>query len=176
MNQKTKQLKLYKYLGQQLGIKSVYFLKHAFDVKTTDFTRDELKRIVKEKTNIDVYSADRTHYFTDWGTWRQLILYDWTDKKKYLKDQYDCDNYASSFCARMSEIYGLNTAGRLFCDVYNANNGEKIAAHVAVLIVDKDKRVFLMESQTDKVLEITSSDQELIIGSWRYELRYVRFN
>ena len=90
MNQKTKQLKLYKYLGQQLGIKSVWFLKHAFNVKTIEFTRDELKRIVKEKTGTIAYSADRKHYFTDWDTWRQLIQYDWTDKKKYLKDQYDC--------------------------------------------------------------------------------------
>jgi len=47
---------------------------------------------------------------------------------------------------------------------------------VAVLIVDKDKRVFLMESQTDNLIEITAPTQKLIIGSWRYVLKYVRFN
>ena len=176
MNDKLQQLKLYKYLGQQLGIKSVYFLEHAFNVKPTTLTKSELVQIVKDKTGTITYSADKIHYFTDWETWKQLIEYDWTDKKKYLADRYDCDNFSGSFSARMAEIYGLNTAGRLYCDVYNKDTGVKIAAHVAILIVDKDKRVFLMESQTDNLIEITAPTQKLIIGSWRYVLKYVRFN
>ena len=176
MNQKIQQLKLYKFLGQQLGIKSVYFLERAFNIKPTIRAKNELVQIVWEKTGKPAYSADKKHYFTDWETWKQLIEYDWTNKKKYLADRYDCDNFAGSFCARMAEIYGLNTAGRLYCDVYDKDTGVKINPHVAVLIVDKDKRMFLMESQTDNWIEITDPTQRFIIGRWQYVLRYVRFN
>jgi len=169
-------LTMFKKLGTELGKSSVYFLKTAFGIKPIVRTKSELVQIVWDKTGIPAYSADKKHYFIDWKTWEQLIFYDWTDKKKYLKDRADCDNFSSSFCARMSEIYDLNTAGRLFCDVYDKDTDKKLAGHVAVLIVDKDKRVFLMESQTDKWIEITNQNQRLVIGQWRYSLRYSRFN
>jgi len=176
MNQKIQQLKLYRFLGQQLGIKSCQFLEGAFNIKPVVRSKSELVQTVKDKAGIPAYSADKEHYFTDWETWKQLLEYDWTDKKKYLTDRYDCDNFAGSFCARMAEIYGLNTAGRLYCDVYDKDTGVKINPHVAVLIIDKDKRVFLMESQTDNLIEITDPTQRFVIGRWQYVLRYVRFN
>jgi len=176
MNDKTQQLKLYKYLGQQLGIKSCQILERAFGIKPIVLTKRELTDIVKEKTGIPAFSADLSHYFVDWKTWEQLIEYDWTDKKKYLVDRYDCDNFAGSFQARMTETYGLNTAGRLYCKVYDKDTGVIVSGHVAVLIVDKDKRVFLMESQNDKTLEINDPTQKLVVGNWRYVLNYVRFN
>lgn len=167
---------MFKKLGTELGKSSVYFLKRAFSIKPTTLGGSRLIEIVKDKTGIPTFTADRIHYFTDWETWRQLILYDWTDKKKYLVDKYDCDNFSSSFCSRMAEIYDLNTAGRLYCNVYDKDTGKKVAAHVAVLIVDKDNRVFLMESQNDKTMEITNQNQRLVLGQWRYRLNYVRFN
>ncbi len=168
-------LQLYKYLGTQLGIRSVKFLKTAFNVKSTPITRQQLQDIVKARTGITAYCLDRKYYVTDWEVWKGLIEHDWTDKKQYLHDKYDCDNFSNSFCARMSEIYDLNSAGKLRCDVYRADNGEKIAGHLAVLIVTTDGKVFLYESQRDTYLEIKTPDQKLILGSWEYRLNFGRF-
>ena len=169
-------LKLFKQLGTKLGISSVYFLKRAFSIRPVVRYKSELAKVVLEKTGIPTFSADRKHSFVSWEIWKELIQRDWSDKKKYIKDFADCDNFSSSFCARMSEIYDLNTAGRLFCTVYDKDSGEKVSGHVAVLIVDKDQRVFLLESQTDRYLEIANRSQRLVIGNWRYVLNYVRFN
>jgi len=159
----------------QLGIRSVKFLKTAFNVKSTFITRQQLQDIVKARTGIPAYCLDRKYAVIDWEIWKGLIEYDWTDKKRYKTDVADCDNFSNSFCARMSEIYDLNSAGKLICKVYNANTGKYIAGHLAVLIVTNNGKVFLYESQRDTYLEIKTPDQKLVLGNWRYVLNYSRF-
>lgn len=174
MDKKLK-LKLFKRLGTELGKASCVFLRRAFRIKPTTLGRSKLTAIVKERTGIQSYCLDRIYALINWEIWEQLIYYDWTDKKKYLVDTYDCDDFSRSFCARMSEIYDLNSAGSLHCTVYNALTGNRIAGHLAVLIVTSGGRVFLMESQNDGWLEIKSPSQDLVIKNWRYKLHSVTF-
>ena len=56
------------------------------------------------KLNLDSkYWACSKKEFEDWITW------DWTNGKKYIAEQYDCDNFAFSFKARCDRKIGINT-------------------------------------------------------------------
>ena len=51
------------------------------------------------------YWACSKKEFEDWIQW------DWTNGKKFIAEQYDCDNFAFSFKARCDRKIGINSVG-----------------------------------------------------------------
>ena len=80
------------------------------------------------------YWACSKKEFQDWITW------DWTNKKKYISEQYDCDNFAFSFKARCDRKIGINTVGFII---------DYSGGHAYNLVCFTDAPAELYEPQSD---------------------------
>jgi len=170
-------INLYRTLGATLLKKGQWFLKNSHNVKYTQIFATELRNLFKQRTGIDkVYCADEKYLLTDWDTWQSLIKYDWTNKKKYVYDIFDCDNFADTFAARMGEIYNLNSVGKARGIRLTTLDGQDLGWHranVIAALVNNAVKFFLYEAQTDEFIEITS--KEPVLRGWKYTLNYFEF-
>ena len=81
------------------------------------------------------YWACSKKEFQDWITW------DWTNKKKYISEQYDCDNFAFNFKARVARKFGVNSVGLVI---------DYSGGHAYNLIVFSDGTWKIFEPQNDR--------------------------
>jgi len=72
--------------------------------------------------------------FQDWIEW------DWTNGKKYIAEEYDCDNFAFSFKARCDRKIGINAVGLVI---------DYSGGHAYNLVVFSDVAPELFEPQND---------------------------
>jgi hypothetical protein len=122
---------------------------------------------------------DRIYQIAPWDSWKNIIQFDWTDRKKYISDIYDCDNFSDSFRAHMAEIFELNSAGQFSCAVTSDDKSLVGMPHRAVLIVALDENnkhaVYAYESQTGHFAKVVKG-QPIKIDSWTYTPSYSRWN
>ncbi len=171
-------LGLYRGLGSQLLDKGKWFLKQATPFKETVFTASQMLTKLREITGLPVsklYSADEKHYTTDIDTWKTIIENDWTEKMKYLSDRYDCDNYAGSFSAYCSEIYGINSVARVTVELRDTDGVKHIGYHRCCIIVDDKLDCYLLEAQSDKMV-LLERGKKPIIDKWLYVPLYIDLN
>jgi len=69
-----------------------------------------------------------------------IIKWDWTDKKRYVKQKYDCENFAFSFKARMDRKFHLNNVGLVL---------DYSGGHAYNCVVFSDGTAELFEPQND---------------------------
>ena len=55
--------------------------------------------------------SDGKYYTVSEAKWREIIANDFIERKKYLLEKYDCEDYSRSFVARVIENYQLNSVG-----------------------------------------------------------------
>ena len=167
---------MYRKLGATLENRGKWFLKNAFKVNYRIVSKEHIKHAILNATGKTPYLADRKYYLTDWETCLQLLKYDWVDKKKYLTDRYDCDNFSDSLAARMAEIYDLNNFGRLTCNGKKLKTGETFG-HRASIAVDSDLNVYAIEPQTDEYVKIKRG-KPIILEKLNWELTptYIELN
>jgi hypothetical protein len=162
-------LGLYRMLGSNLIWEGKKFLNKATPVKKTIWNASQVTNAVRSATKLEgnkVYSADEKHYTTDIETWKMIIDSDWTSKKEWIEDHFDCDNFAGSFSAHVADIYGLNSAGRVTVELRDAVTDKHIGYHRCVIIVDDKLDCWLLESQDDRMIKMTGD--RFVIGNWRY--------
>ena len=80
------------------------------------------------------YWACSKKEFEGWIEW------DWTNKKRYVSEEYDCDNFAFSFKARCDRKIGINTVGLVI---------DYSGGHAYNLVCFTDAPVTLYEPQND---------------------------
>jgi len=172
----TKQQKV-KRIARQFGVAlnraGINIIKDAFHINPVRISYDEmltfLQDITENKLNY-ISLADQNYYLIPWEQWKQIIEVDWTDKKKYLKDRFDCDNFAFLFAARMAEIFDINSAG--------VAHGKVNIGHFWNAIVVKDNmgnlRLYYYEPMKDLYTEFKKGSQP-IMGSWSYTTYSLRF-
>ena len=90
---------------------------------------------------MQIKSLDSKYFLCNEKDMRSVIKWDWTDNKKYVKDKYDCDNFAFSFKARVDRQFGLNNVGLVM---------DYSAGHAYNIIVFNDGTVKLFEPQSDR--------------------------
>ena len=147
-------------------------LQSAFHIDPKIVTNLELQAQVKAKISLNSLTlVDGKYYLENWEIWKQIIETDWTDQKKYLTDRYDCDNFAYSFAARMSEIYGLN-AGIIQGWVYDKDTGKQISGHFWNVILTKEGKLYFYEPMNDNYIEARTN---VVMGKWRYQCATARF-
>ena len=180
MEDTQKKLNLYKFLGASLIDQGQRFLAKAHHVKITQtISGATLSNFLKGLGLEKVYNADHKFCLTSWKTWESLIKYDWVDRKKYLAERRDCDNFADAFAAQMSVIYGLNTAGRARgIKIIDANTGKFLNYHRANLIVATGESgnlvAYALEPQTDEYAMI-KKNQPVTLRNWLYQWNYFEF-
>lgn len=108
--------------------------------------------------------------------WVEIINSDrLNEEKEYMKDVFDCDNFAIVFSAHCSEKYNINSAGVAAGRIYSAKTGEFLGLHAYnLLVVDEDSHVvlYLYEPQTDEYVRAESRTK---LGNFIYETMYVVF-
>jgi len=55
--------------------------------------------------------SDGKYYTVSEAKWREIIANDFIERKKYLAERFDCDDFSRSFVARVIENYQLNSVG-----------------------------------------------------------------
>ena len=89
-----------------------------------------------KKLNLDTkrYACTRQE-FVNWIKW------DWTNKRRWLEEEYDCDNFAFSFKARTDRKIGINWVGLVI---------DYSGGHAYNVVAFSDEAPKLYEPQADK--------------------------
>ena len=73
------------------------------------------------------------------------IIWDWTNCKRYIAEEYDCDNFAFSFKARTDRKLGINCVGLVI---------DYSGGHAYNVVAFSDARPKLYEPQGDRWKEV----------------------
>ena len=171
-------LGLYRSLGSNLIWEGKKFLNKATLVKKIEYSASQILTTIANYTKLPagkIYSADTKHNTTDIDTWKLIIDNDWINKKEYISEIFDCDNYAGSFSSHVADIYILNSAARVTVELRNPTTDAHIGYHRACLIVDDKLDCWLLETQTDKMIKIVPGVYP-VIDNWKYIFNYVDIN
>ncbi len=171
MSDKTIKLRMFKGLGASLIENGQRMLNRAFNVKyTRELAADGLRNFLSGLGIDKISCADNRYYMIDWAVMKEIIEFDWTERKKYLTDVWDCDDYSNAFKSHLAEIYNINSVGL----VRNAKVtiGDKTLYHRCNLILateDNVLKAFVFEAQHDTWQEF-KKDVPVVMGSWQYQL------
>ena len=129
-------------------------------VVTKMITKSELSGLLQfVLPGVPMLLNDEKYAVTSIFTWEKIIALDWTARKKYVTDTFDCDNFSDTFRAHAAEIYNLNSAGGFHCIVQADNGTVNKTGHRAVLICALDENnqlaLYAMESETGAIGRIT---------------------
>jgi len=142
--------------------------RNAFRIKPIVITREIFTSTIKNLLpNIPVSAFDRKYYLATLADWENIIQHDFIDTKKYFTDFFDCDNFGFLFSSRAAYLYHLNSCGAVQGNILDPKTRENKFAHIFNIIVTADKKCYLLEPQTDKLIEIEKG-KDLIIGNWLY--------
>lgn len=165
MNENKIKLNIYRIFGSQLEDRAHKIKKAAFKINYTIMDNRLITDIIKQKTGLTPYCKDRKYWTTDLETINQILEYDWINKKKYISEQRDCDDFADYLNSYMSWVYGLNNFGR-FTNTMIYKDGRK-EPHRASIFITSDNSMYALEPQTDEIIKV-EKNKDIIIGGRRY--------
>lgn len=125
--------------------------------------------------NIPISQLDVNYYYTSWDNWKKIIevLYGIIKDFKWEADKADCDDRSNLMTSLCSIIFGINTCGGLYCEVYDAGSNKLKYLHWANLIITSSGEIHLFDvdqsGQTTKV-----SSQPVIMGNNKYVFKQLR--
>tara|TARA_Y100000310_G_scaffold341791_1_gene442167 strand:+ start:12381 stop:12851 length:471 start_codon:yes stop_codon:yes gene_type:complete len=90
-------------------------------------------------------TLDRKYNVVSEDTFKKFAFIDPTDKFKYFKESFDCDDFALNFKAMMALIFGVNSIGVVIDDS---------GGHAYNVVLLSNGSVKFFEPQTDKWLEV----------------------
>ena len=108
-------------------------------------------------SKMEILALDSKFWTCNEADWKKIIDYDWTDEKKYVTEQYDCDNFAFNFKARVARKFGVNSVGLVV---------DYSGKHAYNLIVFSDGTWKIFEPQSDRW-------PTLGIGQYKFEDGYI---
>lgn len=85
---------------------------------------------------------DVTYYLTNKTNFLNIIAWDWVDTWEYVREKFDCENFAIAFKSHVDRYFGLNQVG-IIID-YKAGHGYNI-------VIFPDGKVMLIEPQSDRL-------------------------
>lgn len=171
-------LGLYRTLGVNLIDQGKKFLNKATPIEKTQYSASQFLTAIRACTGLGVnaiYDADNFHHTTDIETWKMLIENDWTNKKIWTEETFDCDNFAGSFSSYVADIYGLNSCARITVELLNPTTKNHIGWHRCCLIIDANLQGWLLETQSDKMVKMELGVNP-IIDNWEYKPNRVDIN
>jgi len=168
---KQEKLKVYQELGSKLIDEGKEFLRKATLVNKVTYPKLRIGGTIQHFTGIYPVLNDEKYYTTNIETWKTIIKNDWVNKRKYVTDTFDCDNFANAFCSYVADIYELNTAGRFTVELLD-KKGKHVSYHRAVIIVDSKLECYLLESQNDKIVKLVRGRLPVIDGV-QYKVNYI---
>jgi len=178
---KQKKINIFRKLALKLHNQSLWFFKHSFSLKPKQVSQSYIKTFLAGKGMPinKIWFADRTYYYINIEKMKELIEYDWTDEKKYLKDVYDCDDFALTFKSHIIERFHLNNVGLArSIEITDIKTGEPKGYHRAnIFIADENNvmKLWFLEPQTDKVVEVKNYNELINLTGWLNKLNIFDF-
>jgi len=102
-------------------------------------------KLDRTKGKMDIKALDTKFWTCNESDWKKIIDWDWTNEKKYVTEQYDCDNFAFNFKARVARKFGVNSVGLVI---------DYSGGHAYNLIVFSDGTWKIFEPQSDRWPEL----------------------
>ena len=96
--------------------------------------------------------TDSDFYFPSWEGWRKAIDYLMPKIPKYLRDKFDCENFAGWFRHKMAEAFGINTLAEVegYADMEDGRGPQRHGWNVFT----DGFYFFQMESQNCVIMDI----------------------
>jgi len=158
-------------LGRTLITNGMSILKKSFNLKPVKVNASEIEaKIGRYFKNITFH--DGTYYLIPLSDWTEIIEYDWTKEQKYRKERHDCDNFTHSFSARMSEIFGINSAGSVHGHIYDVNTGKWKFGHFWNCLITPDYNIYFYDAIKNTCRLYDGS--KFVIDDWEYRPLSIR--
>ena len=112
------------------------------------FTNQEVQAALGEShlSKLGGLPLDETYWGVSLETWQLILAYNGTDKKRYVKDTFDCDNFAILFAGSVADKFAINGAGI----VVDYSGGH---AYSALLVATENGLAFAtIEPQNDRFI------------------------
>ena len=127
-------------------------------VITTVPVKDVMDAIRAVLPGLGLNMNDQYCTVTDIDVWKKIIFLDWTSRKQYVNDIFNCADFSNSFRAHVHEIYNLNSAGAFHCIVTNNVGTINQVGHRNVLIVAYDENkvlsAYIYESENEGISKV----------------------
>lgn len=130
----------------------------------TDFLvlpSSEVREILKTKLRCDhLHLADGNYACLNREDVEKFLSSSSIDKLKYKKQSFDCDDFARALDGRACEWFaGADVEagiafGILHGDIRKDDAPDKSRPHAINFFISKDKRVYLIEPQTDNIFKL----------------------
>jgi|GEM_PF-6650070 len=137
---------------------------------------DEIKQIIKDQVNaessLNFKFRDTMYYpFTERDL-RKVLDLSPINKRRYVPEAHDCDDFASELKAWLSSK-GYGNMALAYIEVNRYSGGTRVGAHALNLAVLTGRRAVFIEPQTDKIYDPKDSS---VWGAWDVQkVRYVEF-
>lgn len=129
--------------------------------------------------NVPVSQYDFYYSFLDADimeklTWKVMTL---LHKFRYRKEVTDCDDFAFLQSMLMAFLFGINTEGASWGDVYDAETGKFINGHyfnIAITYKNGEFELYCCDPLNPGFVKI-EKDKPIIINDWRYVVKNGKF-
>jgi hypothetical protein len=139
-------------------------------------TKAELSEWISKNLFPGVSLWDEKYYFESIDFYNKIIPYNWIQRKKYIEDRFDCDNFATKFNSYISDVFGLNTTGVSTGEVYGIYTDKLVGRHAYNMILATDNGVlkpYLFEPMKNIIAEWKG--QKTALGDWKYTVEWSDF-
>ena len=145
---------------------------------TIDTSNNKVYQALKNiGISLNFSPKDIKYRYTSWENWEKIIgvINGIVKHFPWIADVFDCDNRADLASALNSVIYNLNTCGKVYCEVFDAESGKSRYLHWANMIVDTDDVVHLWDLDNyGKYQKITSAMP--VMGVNKYQFKQLIIN
>ena len=94
------------------------------------------------KLNIQRLPLDQTYYLTNQSNFLNIVAWDWTDRTEYIREKYDCENFAFTFKAAIDFYFNINQVGMVI---------DYQAGHAYNIVIYPDGNAQIIEPQNDSL-------------------------
>lgn len=137
----------------------------------TKITSMEVREIIIKYFNTDanIFMADNEYGLYSLDDLKAFLKWDTTDEIKYVKEGFDCDDFADVLKGRERIWYDFSahtfgsTFGIVWGDVRTETEPTKARYHAVNYFIDDQKQVHMIEPQNDKIFTWTPESKAFLI-------------
>lgn len=128
----------------------------------TDDINKTINNIVAQRPQVRRITLDGRYYTCSKSDFLKIIAWDWVDRRKYIAQKFDCENFAIVFHAHCALMFDLNSVGIVI---------DWSSAHGYNNFIDNLLDHYLEEPQSDILWKLSDS----VNGSYKFQNGVVLF-
>lgn len=117
---------------------------------------DKIKSLFKNKGCKDIFIGDKSYYPCFFKDIENFLNLNTIDKRKYIPEKHDCDNFSWSLMGKASYILQGFAFGIVWAHTPTGN-------HALNFFIDNDNKIWYVEPQTDEIFQNTKFKPYLVL-------------